>query len=240
VMLIMNCSHQILVLCKSKINSMFKKFLLSCGIFSSLLYMAMNIFVPVYFKGYDWVSQSISELSAIDAPTRSLWVILAMAYILLFVLFGWGIIRSFADNWSLSIMGWVIFLYAIVNFFWPPMHLRGQERTFTDILHIVWTIIAVLLFMLIMGFGAIGLGIRFRIYTIFTFIVFIVFGSLSAIEAPAFAQDLPTPFLGVWERINIGAFMLWVIVLSAVLLYRLNQLHMAQPENRRDNFLKVV
>ena len=30
--------------------------------------------------------------------------------------------------------------------------------------------------------------------------------------------NLPTPPLGVWERINIGAFLLWVMVLAACLL----------------------
>lgn len=33
-------------------------------------------------------------------------------------------------------------------------------------------------------------------------------------------KNLPTPFIGIWERINIGAFMLWIIVLSVLLLRR--------------------
>ncbi|MES1223480.1 MAG: DUF998 domain-containing protein [Bacteroidota bacterium] len=219
---------------------MFRKFLLSCGILSSLLYIAMNIFVPFYFKGYDWISQSVSELSAIEAPTRSLWVGLAMTYVLLFALFGWGVIRSFADNWLLNVMGWLILLYTVLNFFWPPMHLRGQERTLTDTLHIVWTIFTILLFMLIMGFGAVALGTAFRAYTISTFVIFIVFGLLSAVQAPAVSQNLPTPLLGIWERINIGAFMLWVIVLSVVLLRRLIHSNIANRGNEGDNLFNVV
>ena len=44
---------------------------LICGIASSLLYVAMNVFVPMQWEGYSSASQTVSELSAIGAPTRS-------------------------------------------------------------------------------------------------------------------------------------------------------------------------
>jgi hypothetical protein len=50
------------------------KVLLACGILSSLLYAAMNVFVPMLWDGYTMASQTVSELSAIGAPTRTLWV----------------------------------------------------------------------------------------------------------------------------------------------------------------------
>jgi hypothetical protein len=71
-----------------------------------------------------------------------------------------------------------------------------------------------------MGFGAAALGKLFRFYTIITFVVFIAFGILIGVEAPGIPKNLPTPRIGIWERINIGAFMLWVIVLALVLLFR--------------------
>ena len=43
---------------------------LSCGIVSSLLCVAMNVFVPMQWEGYSSAFQTISELSAVDAPTR--------------------------------------------------------------------------------------------------------------------------------------------------------------------------
>lgn len=47
------------------------KALLFCGIASSLLYGAM--IGAIRFEGYSHISQTPSELSAIGAPTRSLW-----------------------------------------------------------------------------------------------------------------------------------------------------------------------
>jgi hypothetical protein len=41
---------------------------------------------------------------------------------------------------------------------------------------------------------------------------------LTFIEAPGIAANLPTPWIGVWERINLGVFLLWVVVLAVALL----------------------
>src|SRR6185295_18648956 len=190
------------------------KSLLICGILSSLLYVLMNIFVPLLFEGYNIPSQTVSELSAIDAPTRTLWVFLAIVYILLFGAFGWGVWKSANGNRSLRTVATLIMVYVIINVYWPPMHLRGNEPTLTDTLHIVWAMVTLPLMMLIMGFGAAALGKRFRFYTIATFVVFITFGILIGTEAPGIPKNLPTPHIGTWERINIGAYMLWVMVFA--------------------------
>jgi len=196
------------------------KNLLICGILSSLLYVLMNIFVPLLFEGYNIPSQTVSELSAINAPTRTLWVFLAIVYILLFAAFGWGVWKSANGNRSLRIVATLIMVYAIINVYWPPMHLRGNEPTLTDTLHIVWAMVTITMMMLIMGVGAAALGKSFRLYTIATFIVFLTFGVLIGIEAPGIPKNLPTPRIGIWERVNIGAYMLWMIVFAIALLRR--------------------
>src|SRR5947208_12543288 len=73
---------------------MVRKVLLVCGIFSSLLYVAMNVFVAMLWASYNSASQTVSELSAIGAPTRPLWVSLGVAYTLLVAAFGCGVWSS--------------------------------------------------------------------------------------------------------------------------------------------------
>jgi len=197
---------------------MFRKILLSCGFLSSLLYIAMNVFIPPLFEGYDSASQTVSELSAIDAPTRPLWVALAMVYIMLFACFGWGVWKSAAGNNYLRYVSIIIGLYVVVNFYWPPMHLRGNEPTLTDTLHIVWAMITIVMMMFIMIFGAVALGKTFRIITGITFFIFVLFGVLIGLESPGIARNLPTPYIGIWERINIGAFMIWMMIFARELL----------------------
>lgn len=203
-------------------TGMMRSALLMCGIFSSLWYIAINIFVPTMYDGYSTLSLTVSELSAIGAPTRILWVLLALPYPLLLMLFGWGVLEVSNENRSLKITGSLIIIYSIFNLYWPPMHQRqvvaAGGGTITDTLHIAWAIITLLLMMLMMGFGAAALGKRFRFYTIATWVIFTGFGILTWLESPGIEKSLPTPWIGLWERINIGAFMLWIIVLAIVLL----------------------
>lgn len=43
-------------------------------------------------------------------------------------------------------------------------------------------------------------------------------GVLTGFDGPRIAANLPTPLVGVWERVNIGVFLLWVMVLAIALL----------------------
>lgn len=193
-----------------------------CGILASMLYAAMLVFVPMGWKEYDSASQTVSELSAIDAPTRTLWIPLGIAYSLLMAIFGFGIRKSANRNRSLSIVGAAMIIYGITGIFWPPMHqrevLKSGGPTLTDTLHIVWTIVTVLLMLLAIGFGSSVFGKRFRIYSVITILTLFTFGILTSIAAPRVQANLPTPMAGIWERINIGVFLLWVSVLALVLL----------------------
>jgi hypothetical protein len=107
---------------------------------------------------------------------------------------------------------------AVIDPFWPPMHLRGAETSLTDTMHIVFTMVWLLLTLLAIGFGAAPFGERFRLYSIATLGIFVVFGALTGMDGPRIAADLPTPWVGVWERVNIGAYLVWLVVLAVTLL----------------------
>lgn len=201
-------------------NETIRKILLYSGAVSSLYYVAINIIVPMHFPGYNVVSQTVSELSAINAPTRPLWVLLATFYSLFVIAFGWGVLLSSGSNKILRIVAVLLLIYGVSGFFWPPMHLRGNEFSITDAMHIIFGIVSVVLMMLMVSFGAAAFGKRFRLYSIVTLVAFIAFGTMTGLEAPNIAANLPTPRIGIWERINIGVFMLWVIVFTVILLRR--------------------
>jgi len=199
-----------------------KRILLICGILSSLFYVVINIYVPTRYDGYSIAVYTVSELSAIGAPTRILWVLLVLAYPLLFGAFGWGVLKSAENSRSLRIVGGLIIAYCVFNLYWPPMHIRGNEPTLTDTLHIAWAIVTNIFMWLFMGFGAAALDKPFRLYTIASFLLHIVFGVLTFMEAPNISTNGPTPTIGIWERVNISVFMLWVIVFAIMLLRKRN------------------
>ncbi len=199
---------------------------LVCGILSSLLYVAMNVIVAGQWPAYDPASQTISELSAIGAPTRPLWVVLGLVYTLLVVGFGWGVWLSAGENRRLRVTGVLITVFGALGILWTfaPMHLRetlaAGGGTISDTFHLVLAAVTQVFFLLALGFAAAALGRTFRLYSIATFVVLCAFGAMTFRDAPGVSQNLPTPLLGVWERINVGVFMLWVVVLAVTLLRR--------------------
>jgi hypothetical protein len=203
---------------------MIRKILLVCGILSSLLYVAMLVVVAMRWEGYSSASQTVSELSAIGAPTRALWVVPAALYTVLVTAFGWGVWKSAGGIRVLHVVGASIAAYGALGLIWPfaPMHLRetlaAGGGTFSDTMHIVLASVTVVLMLLAIAFGAAAFGRRFRLYSIVSLLILAACGTLTFLDAPGIAANLPTPWIGVWERINIGVFLLWVIVLAAMLL----------------------
>jgi hypothetical protein len=193
-----------------------QKILLICGILSSLLYVVTDILAAIQWEGYSYTSQAVSELQATGAPTRPFVVLLFSVYGMLVIAFGLGIWVT--DGRKLArFMGILLFGYGIVGsvtllFF--PMHLRGAEGTISDTMHATLTGVIVLFILLFIGFGATLHGKWFRLYSIGTILILILFGVMAGLDGPRIAAQLPTPWLGIKERINIYASLLWVLVLA--------------------------
>lgn len=200
---------------------MMRKALLVCGILSSLLYAAMMMIVgPMRWEGYSLVSHTVSELGAIGAPSRPVLIPLGIAYQVLITAFGVGVWTSAAQNRSLRIAGCFLVAYGLIGFTAPfaSVHLRGQPGSLSDTLHIILTAVTVVFMLLSVGFAAAALGTRFRLYSIVTLLVVLAFGAWAGLDGPRIVANLPTPWVGLKERICIGGFLLWVVVLAVRLL----------------------
>jgi len=203
---------------------MIRRVLLVSGILSSLLYVAMNVFVPMRLEGYNSASQTISELSAIGVPTRALWIPLGIAYTVLLIAFGCGVWVSAGRNRALRVVGGLLTANGLISFAWPFASMHQREvlaaggGTLADTMHLVLGGVTVLSYLIALGFGAAAFGKRFRLYSIMTILALLVFGALTGIDGPRVGANLPTPLVGIWERINIGVFLIWVVVLAVILL----------------------
>ncbi len=181
------------------------------GIISSLWYTAMNIFIPLLQEHYDSASQTVSELSAIGAPTRTVWVVLSVIYTVLIISFGWGIWKLTKQNNKLRIVGILIFAYGITNIIWPfaPMHQRealaAGAGSFTDTMHLTLAAVTVAIMTSAIGLGAAALGKSFRIYSISTIFLLLVFGILTSMDAPKVQKNLPL-LLPVYGNVSISGF----------------------------------
>jgi Protein of unknown function (DUF998) len=200
--------------------TMSQKVLLICGILASLLYVGTDIFAAMRWEGYSYIDQSVSELRAIGAPTRPFLVPVLIIYALLEIAFGWAVRGTAGQKRSLRIAGFILIVLGVIDLVAPfsPMHLRGTESTLTDTMHVILTVVTVLLILLIIGFGAAADGKRFRLYSIATIVILFLCGAWAFMDAPRIGANLPTPWVGVRERINIYGYMLWMLVLAIVLL----------------------
>jgi hypothetical protein len=195
---------------------------LACGALSSLLYTWM--IWSIRYEGYSLLSQVPSELTAIGAPTRDLWARLGWVYTALVAAFGFGVWESARGRRAVRFVGALVLAYAALGLVWPfaAMHQRAVLAsgggTASDTLHVVLGVVTVLLMIVAMGCAAPAFGQRFRLYSIAAIVALLLFGGLTFLEAPRLHTNLPTPWIGLWERISISLFLLWIAALSVVLL----------------------
>ena len=199
-----------------------RKALLVCGLLSSLLYVGIDVLAAIRYGEYhSFTSGVISELMAREAPTKALVDPLFIFYGVLATAFGVGVWMSARGNRALRITAGLLIGYAVAGLPGPwlfPMNMRGAGDPRGDLPHIVLTGVLVLFIVAAVVIGAFALGRRFRLYSLVTVLAILVFGALVGIEAPGLATGEPTPWIGLTERANVGAFLLWVAVLAIALL----------------------
>lgn len=200
-----------------------RKVLLICGILSSAFYVATDLWASWGYEGYSLTDQNYSELLATGAPTRPLMLLVSIVYNLLVAAFAVGVWTSANPKRTAHTTGIVMVGYAALSMVTPlffQMDMRGAVATPLGSLHGPMTAVMSLFILLSLGFGAFLLSRRFRLYSITTITIVVCFGVVTGLQAPQLVAGQPTPWMGLTERINIYATMLWFAMLSIGLLRR--------------------
>jgi hypothetical protein len=193
--------------------------LLACGIAGAALYPLADIFASTRYPGFSYRDQAVSELFAIGAPTSDLVVPLFTASSTLLLLFAIGIWMSANGR---RVLYWAAVMMALNaldalllwNFF--PMHMRGEQPTFTDMMHGILAIDPFLLTAVVLG----GVAFRgaFRVYTVATLVFSFVLAIVGFSFVDAVIANQPTPWMGAAERAAQYATNLWYALFAVVLL----------------------
>lgn len=195
--------------------------LLMCGIASAVIYVLTDIAAAASYPGFDYADQAVSELFAIGAPTSPFVIQLFSLSSALLLLFGLGIWLVSKGNLamrllSLMFVGSAVVALSLWNFF--PMHMRGEERNFTDEMHLILaTNPFVLASLVVAGFIFHG---RFRSVSIATLLAILLLGGFGFHYAPAIDSGQPTPGMGLSERLGQYAYGVWQVALGLLLLSR--------------------
>lgn len=199
-----------------------RRALLWVGVVAPVYYLVVDVVLVSRYDGYRFTDHTFSELFAIDAPTATLAVPLLSIYSAMAMAFGVGVWISAEGRLPLRVVAGALVakeVLGVVGTVFGPMHMRGIEPTSTDTLHIAVTALGALCYLLALGFGAAAFTSWFRLYSIGTIAVLVLGGLMASKDAGNLPADLPTPGMGLWERLDIYATMLWLVVL-AVLLHR--------------------
>jgi len=208
--------------------------LILSGILSSVVYIVTDLIASWWDTDYSILDQNYSELLATGAPTRPGMLVATVIYNLLVISFAIGIWIRGSSGRTAQLTAGMLFMYAITGFLGGAifqMDQRGAEATTRGSLHPIMTMIMSLFLLLAMIFAASLYGRNFRIYTYVTVAVLITFGIITSLQVPQLADGKATPWMGLTERVNIYATMLWIAILSIMMLRTTHKLGASSPQS---------
>ena len=193
----------------------------ACGIVGVAVYVFAVVLGGLLDPAYSQAKQTISELTGAGAPHRELLAPLFILYNVLIAAFGYLLHRAIPRDRLIAGATLLLGLSGIAGILLVtllPTDLRGATPTMAGTLHIVVAGLASLLtvgvtFVLGVAFGRVGLLRPLSFGTLLAGIAILASGPVTAV-----AVATNDPVQGVFERITIGLFLLWVWSVSVFLL----------------------
>lgn len=201
---------------------MFRKILVSCGVVAPILYIITAIVgAALRPDDYSHIVNAISELLSNGAPNKAILDIVFNVYnalLLAFAIGAYSALKNFPRISQVS-MG-VLIGIQILSFSWGffPMDPLGAEATFAGTMHNILggvVALATIIMPLLMGLGVRRLD-DFNRYAVYSFIssaVIFISGLTGVILA---GQGIH--LFGLFERITIGSYEVWIFVTALRLL----------------------
>ncbi|MGT2462580.1 DUF998 domain-containing protein [Sinomonas atrocyanea] len=181
------------------------------------VYVAGDLVSALWYDGYSFRDQWISELTAFGSPVRPLMVAVILVHAVLLLAFSLGLLtvaqRRSALWWigAIGVAGFVV-VGIPTHTFWA-MNSRGMQPGVNDTMHATLSLIFSASVMATMILSAVAYRGWFRLYALGSLAVVAVFGAASGIAIGGIDQD-NTPWAGGFERINAYAYFAWLIVLA--------------------------
>jgi hypothetical protein len=201
------------------------KALLGCGIAYPVVYAVTNdVIAASRYDSYSRLNQAVSELSATGAPTRRFLTASLPALTALQLGYGVAVWKSADGRRAVRASGAVLLASGVTAPAWLPfpMSPRGDiaagKATGSDTGHLVLTALTVTEILALLGVGSSAFGPRFRAYSLLSAATVLVSGALTSALAPKLTGGKPTPGMGLYERVSIGTWLLWMAVFAVILL----------------------
>jgi hypothetical membrane protein len=186
------------------------------GIFSVILYFLHVILGEIFYKGYNPLAQAISDLTAVNSPSKNIAGLFSMLYGLCAVTFSIGFFTCLKNkiNKAVNVSSFIFCIMNIVSFFgytFFPLSESGYANTFQDKMHMVVTVLVVLLTIVSLILFFIGF---FRAKGHKWLGVISIITLLILMAGAVLINILPKEYFGVAERINVYSIIIYTGILS--------------------------
>lgn len=177
------------------------------GAISFISYAAAVIFSPLAYPGYNWMAQAVSDLSASDAPSLSLWNQLSAFYNVCEVACVTIVCLDIHKNkdkllktgiYLFGIMEWI----SAVGYRMFPLSSSGYAGTFQDVMHMIVTVLVVLLSIVSLVTIIIA-GFKSKKYL--SYGVCAVIALAMMLVGALGMKIVPTSYFGIVERFSVFA-----------------------------------
>jgi hypothetical protein len=188
--------------------------------------VANDVVAVAIYGPYSRVDQAVSELSAKGAPSRPFLVAMIVLWTPAMIAFGGGVWQSAQGRRVLRVTGALLVAFGVTSLVWLPFPMTAREDIMrgatatNDVGHIAMSAVTVFLIVAQIASGAVALGKGFRVYSLATAVTVLVFGALTSAQATNLANGKPTPWMGLYERTSIGAWLVWMAALAVPLIRR--------------------
>lgn len=205
------------------------KILMLCGILAPIVYVLTVVLGGILRPEYSHLSQAVSDLIATEAPNKSLLDPLFGVYNLLTLAFGVGLFQYIRANNQdrgkvVGTLGALFLLaeglFGLITLFFPePAGGMSAAITSTGAMHIVFaglSSLTTMLAILFIGFWFRNSQLlrRFALYSFISVAVVFLSGGFAAISVAN-----QSPVAGLLERITIGGFLQWLLVIALKLYF---------------------
>jgi len=192
------------------------------GILGPIVYILAVIIGGALRNDYSQTFNTISELTLANAPNKLLMDVMFSFYNISLLIFGVGAYLDSSIDDSKKYKIATIFLALIGLFgllmYFFPQDPRGTAFTMTGTIHII--LASIISPLTILSIFLVGLSLRkysgmkiFSIYSYLSGVIVLISGGIAAVSV---ANN--SLYGGLFEKITIITFMIWVIILSIIIL----------------------
>jgi len=186
------------------------------GIFSVILYFLHVILGEIFYEGYNPLAQAISDLTALNSPSKNIAGLFSMLYGICSVIFSIGFFTYLRNkiNKAITVSSFIFCLMNTISFFgytFFPLSEAGYAGTFQDKMHVIVTVLVVLFTVISIILYSIGFlkADKYKYLGIISICTFVLL-----IAGVMLLNILPKELLGLAERINVYSIVIYTGILS--------------------------